>query len=589
MNRVILPLVVVVVLGAGLWFGLTNRTAAAPRDVAMLLPPETLAFAHVPDVNRSLTSWRETDIYRLWQEPAVQDFLQKPLTREQNVAVAQQQIEQLQRIEMRDVFAAIVPDGGGAPKIVGGFRFSGPQRTVEEVIAPWKARITDRPDTKRETVQHQRHRIEVFTRGDELRLALVFSGEWCYAGNDVAALQALLDRADGRAPATAPSLLADADYVAHLGHMPQQYAAFAFARLDRFPAEWRSNLSPAGQNTAAFPQVRGVSGATRFDGGKMRDTMFVAMPRIAEGTELTRSSLALATSEAFLYAAGMLQLPDRLQQGAGGPLWAAGTADRLLSVVAETGITAEEWHHAFGVELGFIGDWPATSRFPGILLVLPVRDAAAANELMNRVTTAAQGNGWSRSEREGTRYYAQMPTNPMLPIAPTIAITDQLAILGLDTRAVEAAVARSKTREDGLANAQHFTFIASAVPEPRTSFTYIDLPLLYTRLDAAVRPMLIMAAAFVPDLAQKVDLGKLPPPEVVVRHLSPVVASQRYEDGGYLTDTISPISLYQIALPLFTHRRAAANRLLRNQQLQQPPGSPPAAPAPTPDEELEEQ
>ena len=35
----------------------------------------------MPDFNRSRSELRRTDLYQIWAEPAVQDFLQKPRTK----------------------------------------------------------------------------------------------------------------------------------------------------------------------------------------------------------------------------------------------------------------------------------------------------------------------------------------------------------------------------------------------------------------------------------------------------------------------------------------------------------------------------
>ena len=62
--------------------------------------------------------------------------------------------------------------------------------------------------------------------------------------------------------------------------------------------------------------------------------------------------------------------------------------------------------------------------------------------------------------------------------------------------------------------------------------------------------MLLMAAAFMPAIARSVDLGKLPSPEVITKHLSPIVSSQRYDRDGYVAESLGPITLDQAAIGL---------------------------------------
>jgi hypothetical protein len=59
-----------------------------------------------------------------------------------------------------------------------------------------------------------------------------------------------------------------------------------------------------------------------------------------------------------------------------------------------------------------------------------------------------------------------------------------------------------------------------------------------------------MAAAFLPAITRSVDLDKLPSPEVITKHLSPIVSSQRYDRDGYVAESLGPITLDQAAIGL---------------------------------------
>jgi len=62
--------------------------------------------------------------------------------------------------------------------------------------------------------------------------------------------------------------------------------------------------------------------------------------------------------------------------------------------------------------------------------------------------------------------------------------------------------------------------------------------------------MLLMSAAFMPAISDYVDVGKLPPAEVVAKHLSLIVSSQRYERDGYITESVGPVTLSEAAIGL---------------------------------------
>src|SRR5205823_5820223 len=72
--------------------------------------------------------------------------------------------------------------------------------------------------------------------------------------------------------------------------------------------------------------------------------------------------------------------------------------------------------------------------------------------------------------------------------------------------------------------------------------------LIYTRFDASLRPLLAMGAAFLPSLSDTIDLGKLPPADIVARHVSPTVMSQSYRGDGYVAESLGSIPLYQTVI-----------------------------------------
>jgi hypothetical protein len=117
---------------------------------------------------------------------------------------------------------------------------------------------------------------------------------------------------------------------------------------------------------------------------------------------------------------------------------------------------------------------------------------------------------------------------------------------------------RASTGASPFSATQGFKAAEALVPKPTNAFTFVDTALLYGRLDAALRPMLVMAAAFAPGIANAVDLNKLPAPEVITKHLSPIVMSQIYQNDGYVTESVGPVSMYQAILGIAGASGAAA-------------------------------
>ena len=83
---------------------------------------------------------------------------------------------------------------------------------------------------------------------------------------------------------------------------------------------------------------------------------------------------------------------------------------------------------------------------------------------------------------------------------------------------------------------------AALVEEPTTSFTYVDTKAIFGRVYGLFRGVASMG--FMPHLSDYVDIGKLPAPETITRHLSPMVASGSVKDGGLLMESAGPVTTH---------------------------------------------
>lgn len=557
MRRFILLLLVGAAAAFGIWFTLRGKLAkGSSTAVTSLLPAETVAFIHLPDLNGSRAKWHQTELYKLWREPALQEFLQRPLSKYPAGVKPSQTLEELEPLEAKDAFLAITAWENNEPKMLAGFRFKGSAEDAEKVIGRWRARVQqDAPAARRETVQYQQHTLEV-VRQDALTVATVYDDHWLFAANDLVALQRLLDRADDRVKDPASTLANEESFAAAFQHMPLDYAAFAYARVDRY-LDRLSKAVPdsarAGEEIGTLRQVRSLAAAASIENGQFREVLFLAMPKRQDVGELTRNSLLLATRDTFFYAAGFLKLPAKLPDAAAaapdGTTGVPAVFQRLLSVLAASGISRQDWKSTFGAEFGITGDWVENTRLPAFSASLPVKDLGRARSIIAAfAASTAEDKPWAQSEKDGVQYFSRPPVSPMVPVAPTLALSDRLLVLGQDPAVAEDAIRRSVSDRSALAGSNTYKGAERLVPAPKHAFTYVDLPLLYTRLDAALRPMLVMAAAFMPRIGETADLSKLPKAEVITKHLGPVVLSQSYDSNGYITESVGPISLYQAAI-----------------------------------------
>lgn len=297
---------------------------------------------------------------------------------------------------------------------------------------------------------------------------------------------------------------------------------------------------------AALRQIHSFCGATAFDGGRIHDTLFVGMPKIAESEKLSRASLPLATKDTFLYAASVLDLREERAPGwqSLGLGWLSGLK-RIIDALSANGITLDEWKTAFSSEAGVIGSWSPDAQWPSLVVAMAVKDSAKANQIVTTITNASAGDvRWVHREKDGAHYYSTGSGLPLFSISPTIGLSDRMLVLGADSSSVEGAMKRSGGGPSELAAARNFQNAERAVPTAQQAFAYIDPALLYTRFDAKLRPLLAMGAAFLPALADSVDVNKLPSADIITKHLSPTVMSQSYQGDGYVAESIGSVPIY---------------------------------------------
>ena len=543
------------VAAGGILYGLRRAQSTPHAAVTALLPRGTIALAHFPDFNRTRDEWHGSDLYKLYQEPAVQDFLNRPLSRVTQRDTAANTVNDIERLDLKDAFVAVTSIENNNPHFAGGFRFRGSQSNAEEIIGKWRSQVV-RNASAHESVDYQQHKIDIAGAAPN-QIATVYDGQWFFASNDLAELKAVIDRAVGRdlAPASVAAatgkdrqttLEADDVFRAAMKHMPASYALLLYLQpkaLSEKLASLRNAIGVSGDQNGMVDQIQSVCAATRFDKGKIRDVLFVGMPKAQSEQKLTQSSLALGTSETFLYLATLLN-PDRLAGINQGGLPVGGWLQKVFDVTSKAGVTVDDWKAAFDLELGSLADWPPNSRWPSIISTLRVKDPVRANKIVNALTKAIDEDvPWKKTEKNGVAYFYMQSPASLFAITPTLALSNQVLITGLDSVSVESAINRTTKPSSGLADSAAYKSAMRAVPAPTDAFVYVDTALLYSRLDAALRPMLLMSAAFMPAISDYVDVGKLPPPEIVTKHLSPIVSSQRYEGDGYVTESTGPVTL----------------------------------------------
>jgi len=576
MKRVGLLIGITAIVAVAIWYVLKLASFSSAASVAALVPRQTVLLVHLPHLNATRDRWHQSDIYQLYREPAVQDFLRKPLSRVPDKNAVSNTLGQVQRLGPTDAFFALTRADQTRWSFVAGFQFRANQHDAENIIDNWRTKI---PGTGRERIDYEGHQIEKIVH-ESFTLFSTYHGDRFFAANDLEELKHSLDRADGRNRDREKMLQASEAYRAALTHMPATYDALIYLQpqtfaqqLQQLRAALGSGVVPGEQNLIA--QIRSACGTMRFENNKIHDTFFIGIPKVVNVPPINRSSLALGSNDTFLYLASLLNIGEKIDTLSQAP----GLTDRfqkLLQTFRNNGITATSWKEAFGAELSMLADWHESARWPSAVIVLPVLDAAEARKIVDVAMRADEDATWTRMEKDGVHYFSMQSPATLVPIAPAIALSDRTLIAGLDRNTVEQAMKLSQNSMSNFANSQTYKSATGFVPAPTTFFAYIDTALLYSRLDATLRPILLMAAAFAPHANDFVDLGKIPDAQVITKHLSPIVSSQRYDRDGYVAESVGPITLDHAVIGLGALAFASANNPIGQNLF----GSP--SPSPTP-------
>jgi len=578
MKRFLLVILLGALAALTAYYIVRQHPAAMPSTIANLLPADTALFIHMPDAEKNRDAWHRTDLYQLYREPALQDFLQKPKSRLPEKGPVKEAWHDSASLRMRNAFLAT--NNFDSLRMIGGFEFRCSDKEAESVIERWKSRLVAKaPGTQRSSVDYEKHHIDILS-GGQFTLASTIAGHQFLAAATVEDLKALLDRVDGRTKT--PALDSDANFRAAMKQMPADYAWMFYLqpkplaqKLVTLRAQSGRSLPPDQQTM--IERIQSFSHAMVFEGGKIRDIGFAVMPRVAE-TKLERTTLALAPADTLLYSAFIVNMQQQFEwalEPAGAGSMAA-PLQLISNALSSAGVTKEDWKAAFGDEISLMAAWPASAKLPNAILTVAVRDSGRARRIAGVI---ASSSGWQKSSRNNAEYYTAPTSGVLTAVNPTLAVSDRLLVLGLDPASVDRIVTQAQPGH-GLSGSENFRAASKLVPEPQQMFAYIDLAALYSRLDTTLRPILQMSAAFVPGLSERLDPNKLPPTEVITKHLSPVVASQSYVDGGYRSESAGTITIGQAAIAagatyagamIFQHEQKGPARLAT-----------PASPTPSP-------
>ena len=583
MKKLLPVLIVLLALGAaGATVFLAQKPGAGGTSASAAvgyLPAGTLLLLSVPDPQQTAEQWKTTDLYKIWSEPSVQAFFARPLSKISPGKEFDDTLAQFERVNPRNLFVALtaLDEKNNEPHVLAGFQFKGSSADVAQLLSKPKEALREKsPAGKADLVKYQDHSIETFTTEDGKTIASVSLNEWYFVSNDLALLEATLDRVEHRDPAGQATLESDADFKAVLAKMPSNSATLIFARprtfFDRIFALASSSGQPMNEEQVAeIRKIKALGATTTIDNGKLRDTLYSLAPGYKiYGGPLQTSALPLTSPDTLFFYAAMLQLPDHydVPTNAGTGPNAPGYAllGQYANQMKEHGLTLENFNAAFGHELSVQLDWPAASGQPSLVLSLDVHDpAASAKFLDNFVKSLPPDVNWQVSNADGLTFRSLSLPNISV-VTPTLTLTDKHLLLGLSASGVREAAAHEKAGGANFTASETYKTAAATVGKPNLATAYIDTKPLFDRTYTTLKPLALFGAAFAgPQVNDYVDLTKLPDGDSISKHLTPIVLSEKSDDQGILVESVGPVTFIQATVGVTAMITAAAVPMLQKQ------------------------
>jgi len=571
MKRLVLSLLAVLLLaGAGAF--LLHQRAPQVRQVATWLPGNTIFLEDMPDLQRTAERWPATALAQIINEPEVQAFLQRPMDRLPDRPELDKRLAEVAKINPGHFFLAVTDwSGAGGPKTIAGLSYKGSKEDMDSVVDELRGKAQAAwPSAKSDIEKYGSGEIETFTT-PALSTALAYRDQWVFIATDKDLLKATLDRYDGKAQ---PDSLAELPvFKGSLQHLPDGPDNVLFLRPSLL-ADKASSLALMLNPTADMSQmdslkkIDAVNFALKLDGEEMRDAAYIIKAQPGDDAPLARDSLKLSSSDTVvatsgrIQSIGAMQMPDPRSDPSG----VLQLLESYLKTFQDKGLGLEQLSQAFGPETGFVLDWPPGAMIPTPLAMVDVRDPAKARKFLDTLATLpiAAGANFTRRDEGGISFYSLPQTGiGFFPLQITLGLTDKGVIAALETDAVKQAGKRWDAGGTGLEEMDAYKKAAALVQGPTMSFTYVDTKTIFERLYGLFRGVASMG--FVPHLSEYVDIAKLPVPETISRHLSPIVASGAVKDGGMLWESAGPVSSTQAVFVTAVTLGAVAVPLIEQQ------------------------
>jgi len=560
------------------------RAEEGVQTAARLLPPETVMFAELHDVQRTVERLMQSSWGDLAREPEVGGFLGKLIAAAAKEAPMElrESLGQIAKTLPVSGFFAMTempdfqnPSAHAVPKMLLGASYRGEPQVMENLLQKLRDSVLKNASVKQAKGTIEGTEIETFADSD-------FSVSFAHADKQVllATDRKLLTQALARRAGRGSRSLADTEgWQAVEKEAVTSPDATGFLSYDAFLEKLSS---AAGRDAAAITAMRSLmpqflSVSTKFDGPLMRERAYLHYRMVLPRMESKHRSLAFTGEDTFAYLESSLATMGM-------------TVDKLIesnpllkeagSELEKHGLTLADISHTFGPEISFVSDWESGGlAIPTAFAAVEVRDLEKARKFIGMITEAIDPEGkLIEKEHRGAKLWSMKGPVPL--VQPTVALSGTHLMFGLNPGTVTAALDHLASGKSALAESASFTGALKTVGEPNGGLGFIDSARLVERLYDRMRPFIAVAIAGNPKVSEFLDASMLPKTAALARHMPPFVAGFHAGQHGYVVESTGPVTyvagvggvalIAGFSIPVMTAARArAAEKAARGAEKQQ--------------------
>lgn len=508
------------------------KRSSGPSQAALLAPANSVFFANVPNIPLTGFRWTRTCLAQIAAEPEMRAFIEKPLADFKESPANKEAMEILTKLKPGNVYFAATSESKDEFRGILGVQFWGKREDFENAVAKVRSSL---PKTSGEPVKEEYRGLTILsTQHGDLTLHTAAAGRWGFFSNDSAMIKDAIDRATGNA--TSPALGANPKFLKVVTELLSEPDLLVFLQpekaVDAILAAGRAaGAAEIPDQVDQLKTTEAAGGCWKIDGEMFRDAFFLLRPGSGDPAEpLTHQSIALTTPETTLFFNFVLNfssLPDWLERVSDFYPDAAKMAVPLAKSVAE----------GYGPECALIGSTENGGAPASLILALQVRKPDQ-NLLANAPAIPSGPASPSVSSPQ-----VHLIPHPLMPLAA--AQNEKFLILGTDAKSVTAALEEhAKTLQD----APLFRDARNAFRNSNEAFCYLDTRVVFERGYGALLPVFKMSAAILPDIANRIDVSKLPNPTTIGQHLPPIVFSQKRDADGTRLESSGPVNMSQFLI-----------------------------------------